>query len=52
MLSAERLLGMPQGIILIVEFAFRGKGRVERMTLVIRKVARVPDLEATGTATI
>jgi hypothetical protein len=51
-LSAQRLFGVPQRIILIAEFEFRGKGRVGRMTPAIGKVARVPDLEATGTATV
>src|SRR5215210_6372290 len=42
-LSAERLFGVPQRIILTAEFELRGKGRVGRMASVIGKVALIPD---------
>ncbi len=51
-LSAERLFGVAQRIILTAGFEFRGEGRVGRMASVIGRVMRVPDLEDAGGTTV
>jgi hypothetical protein len=47
-LSAERLFEVARRIISTRSSSFVGKGRGRRMSPVIGKVARVPDLEAAG----